>query len=114
MCSYNVKQFLYTTYCSNISGVQLWHSHRASVLRKFIVCFNNAVRMFFGYDRFCSASNMFVSERIDNFCAMRRKAVFGFLNRLSQSSNRIVSALFASDLAYYSSVRKVWTTVLYL
>ena len=70
--------------------------------------------MFFGYDRFCSASNMFVSERIDNFCAMRRKAVFGFLNRLSQSSNRIVSALFASDLAYYSSVRKVWTTVLYL
>ena len=114
MCSYNVKQFLYTTYRSNISGVQLWHSHRASVLRKFIVCFNNAVRMFFGYDRFCSASNMFVSERIDNFCAMRRKAVFGFLNRLSQSSNRIVSALFASDLAYYSSVRKVWTTVLYL
>ena len=58
MCSYNVKQFLYTTYCSNISGVQLWHSHRASVLRKFIVCFNNAVRMFFGYDRFLSESTL--------------------------------------------------------
>lgn len=113
MCSYDVKRFLYSTYCSNITGVQLWHSYRASVLRKFMVCFNNAVRMFFGYDRFCSASSMFVGERIDNFNAMHRKAVFGFMTRLGKSSNCVVSALFDSDLAYYSSVRKAWSAALH-
>ena len=92
MCSYNVKRFLYSTYCSNINGVHLWHSYRASVFKKFVVCFNNAARMFFGYDRFCSASSMYVSERIDNFGASHRKAVFYFMTRLRHSNNQIGSA----------------------
>ena len=116
LCSYSVKRYLYSTYCSNISNVHLWHSHRVSVLRKFMVCFNNAARMFFGYDRFCSASNMFVQEHIDNFHAMYRKSVFGFMTRLRQSDNQIVSTLFNGDLglACYSSVRKAWFKALYL
>jgi hypothetical protein len=113
MCSYNVKRYLYSTYCSNVCGVQLWHSYRSAVFRKFTVCFNNAARMFFGYRRFCSASEMFVSERIDNFAAMRRKAVHAFILRMSQSNNRIVSALFNSDLACYSSIRKAWSAIQY-
>lgn len=112
MCTYPVRRYLYATYCSNIAGVHLWHSHRSHVLRKFIVCFNNAARMFLGYDRFCSASNMFVSERIDSFHAMYRKAVFRFMTRLGQSDNRIVSNLFNSDLVYHSSMRKTWTKAL--
>ena len=39
ICSYSVKRFLYSTYCSNVGGVYLWHSYRASVLRKFICLF---------------------------------------------------------------------------
>ena len=113
-CSYPVKRYLYTTYCSSVSSVHLWHSHRVSVLRKFVVCFNNAARMFFAYDRFCSASSMFVQERMDNFHAMRRKNVFRFMIRLSRSSNRIISALFHSDMASLSSLRKVWNSVLCL
>ena len=103
-------------YYSNACGVHLWHSHRASVivLRKFIVCFNSAVRMFFGYGRFCSASQMFVYERIDHFGAVYRKAVFQFVPRLSQSNNRIVSALFHSHLACSSSERKAWSTALHM
>ena len=114
MCSYSVKKYLYRTYCSNISNVHLWHSHRASVLRKFIVCFNNAARMFFGYERYCSASNMYVRERIDNFSALYRKTVFGFLARLGQSDNEIVSNVFSGDLAMCSSIRKAWSTALYI
>ena len=83
-------------------------------LKKFVVCFNNAARMFFGYDRFCSASSMYVSERIDNFGASHRKAVFDFMSRLRHSNNHIVSALLDSDLACYSSVRKTWSTALYM
>jgi len=114
MCSDSVKKYLYSAYCSNVCNVHLWHSYHATVLRKFIVCFNNAARMFFGYDRFCSASNMFVNERIYNFSALYRKAVFGFTTRLGQTDNCIVSMLFYSDLAVRSSLRKAWTDALYV
>ena len=113
MCSNSVKKYLYSAYCSNVCNVHLWHSYHANVLRKFVVCFNNAARMFFGYDRFCSASNMFVSERIYNFSALYRKAVFGFVTRLGQADNRLVSRLFNSDLSAHSSLRKAWADALY-
>ena len=70
--------------------------------------------MFFGYDRYCSASNMFVSERIDNFGAVYRKAVYGFIVRLRQSDNRIVLKVFGGDFAVHSSVRKAWFNALYM
>ena len=113
LCSYPVKKYLYSAYCSNISCVHLWHSHRVSVLRKFIVCYNNAARMFLGYQRFSSASDMFVRERLDNFHALYRKAVFGFTCRLKQSNNSIVSCLFSGDLSLLSSVRRAWSSALY-
>ena len=113
MCSYSVKKYLYTTYCSNVSCMHLWHSFHASVLTKFKVCFNNAARMFLGYDKFCSASNMFVQECLPGFDAMHRKSVWNFVSRLSRSSNRIVLSLFFSDLAYTSSIRKAWSKCLY-
>ena len=113
LCTYQVKKYLYSMYCSNVSGVHLWHSHRAAVLRKFIVCFNNAARMFFGYDRFSSASSMYVNERIDNFWAMYRKAVFGFMSRIGQSRNGIIASLFHGDLRFLSSIRQTWSTALF-
>ena len=113
LCSHSVKKYLYNTYCSNICGVHLWHSHHVSVLRKFVVCFNNAARMFFGYGRFCSASNMFVSERIDNFSAVHRKSVYGFMARLQLSDNDIVQRVYNSDLMVTSSIRKAWVAALY-
>ena len=83
------------------------------MLKKFKVCFNNAARMFFGYDRFCSASGMFVSERIDNFDAVYRKAVWGFVNRISETDNRILNGLFHGDLAVTSGIRKAWNSALF-
>ena len=51
MCTHSVKKCLYNAYCSNVSYIHLWHSYHLSDLRKFKVCFNNAARMFFGYER---------------------------------------------------------------
>ena len=114
LCDYPVKKYLYNTYCASICNVHLWHSYHATVFKKFVVCFNNAARMFFGYERFCSASNMFVQERIDNFAAVYRKAVYRFLNRLKYSGNRLISSLFYGDIAICSAMRKTWTNALYI
>ena len=113
MCTYSVKRYLYSTYCSNVTCIHLWHSFHVTDLTKFKVCFNNAARMFFGYDRFCSASNMFVQERIYGYDATYRKSVWNFVTRLRESDNRIISSLFHSDLALTSSIRKVWSKALY-
>ena len=37
MCSYDVKRFLYSTYCSSVSCVYLWHSYHVYVLRKCMI-----------------------------------------------------------------------------
>ena len=113
LCNYVVKKYMYNTYCSNVSNMHLWHSYHTSDLVKFKVCFNNAARMFFGYDKFCSASDMFAQEHIDGYDAVKRKSVWNFVSRMSMSTNRIISALFHSDLAYMSPIRKMWYRTLY-
>ena len=113
MCTYAVKRYLYNTYCCNISCMHLWHSFHKADLSKFKVCYNNAARMFFGYDRFSSASSMFVQERLAGFDAAYRKSVWNFVSRIKKSSNRIISSLYFSDLACTSTIRKVWSKALY-
>ena len=82
--------------------------YSASVIRKFKVCLNNAARLFFGYDRFCSASAMHVCEGIDNFDTMYRKAAWGFNQRLCSSKNSIINSLFDSDVGRRSPFRASW------
>ena len=79
MCSYDIKKFLFKAYCATVYCVHLWCVYNVSVLRKFKVCLNNAARMFFGYDKFCSASSMYVCEGLDSFETMFRKAAWNFL-----------------------------------
>ena len=113
MCTYSVKRYLYNTYCSNVSCLHLWHSFHVADLSKFKVCFNNAARLFFGYDRSCSASGMFVQERLTGFDATYRKSVWNFVSRISKSENCIIYSLFFSDLASTSPIRKAWSRALY-
>ena len=113
MCTYSVKWYLYNTYCSNISCLHLWHSFHAADLSKFNVYFNNAARLFFGYDRSCSASGMFIQERLTGFDATYRKSVWNFVSHISNSENCIIYALLFSDLASTSPIRKAWSRALY-
>ena len=112
MCSYSVKRFLFTTYCATVYCVQLWRVYTVSVLKKFKVCLNNAARIFFGYPRFCSASAMYVSECIDNYDVMFRKAAWGFIQRLRSSDNCIINSLVDSDLGSRSALRATWDRAL--
>ena len=47
MCSYSVKRHLFSSYCASVYCVYLWRVYNASVFKKFKVCLNNAVRLFF-------------------------------------------------------------------
>ena len=55
--------------------------------------YNNVFRRLMGYHNFCSASGMFVENRIDNFDARIRRQVYGFYQRLMSSGNALVSEI---------------------
>ena len=112
MCSYQVKKFLYMSYCATVYCLHLWHVFNVSVINKFKVCLNNAARMFFGYERFCSASAMHVREGIDSFDVMFRKSSWIFLRRLGLTKNTVLSALVNSDVSIRSRYRAVWNRAL--
>ena len=112
MCSYSVKRYLFMTYCATVYCVHLWRVYSASVLKKFKICLNNAARIFFGYDKFCSASAMYVCERIDNLDTMFRKAAWGFIQRIRSSNNCIINSLVDSDVGKRSAFRALWNRAL--
>ena len=60
------------------------------------VAYNNVFRRFFGYDRFSSASQMFIENRVDNFGAHMRRLIYGFRERLYVSENCLVIRLINS------------------
>ena len=112
MCSYPVKRYVFTSYCATVYCVHIWRVYRASVVKKFKVCLNNAARIFFGYDRFCSASAMYVCEHAANLDVVLRKAAWGFLRRICSSRNNIIRSLVDSDLGKSSAFRALWNRAL--
>ena len=51
---------------------------------------NDAFMRFFGYDRFSSASNMFVENRVGDFKTRMRRLMYGFHERQNTSRNSLV------------------------
>ena len=57
------------------------------------VAYNNSLRFLLGYQRFCSASGMFVECNLDNFATIRRRYIYNFMCRTRTSSNCIIQTL---------------------
>ena len=82
------------TYCTSENCLHIWHVCDVSLINKFKVCLSNAVRVFFGYDRFCSASAMYACEEVHNFDAMNCKASWKFLRSLClKNKTRFINPL---------------------
>ena len=112
-CSFDVKCTIFKIYCHQLYGAHLWFNHTASALRKLRVAYNNAARIFLGFDKRSSASEMFVTNNLYNFDALRRKQMYGFMTRLSRSENMIVR-LVHDRLYFISDICKLWIDSLYL
>ena len=65
-------------------------------LAKIRVAFYDAYRKIFGLPKRSSASTMYANHNICNFETTLRKNTFGFMQRLEQSTNTIISTLYQS------------------
>ena len=90
MCSLEVNNVLFRTFCTPLYTCQLWSRYTARSLHKLYVAYNNAFRMMHHLPTYCSASEMFTVNRVPNCAAVIRNLTFKFMSRLGLSSNALV------------------------
>ena len=78
-CSPEVKRYLFKSYCGSMYTAHLWCKHTQKQIRQLHVAYNNVFRRLLHYDKYCSASNMFV----ENSCSVSiRRAIYNFRERV--------------------------------
>ena len=85
------------SYCCSMYTAFLWCDFTQRKYRQLEVAYNNVFRRFLGYDKYCSASSMFVKNRTDGFDARIRKLVYGFRERLQISENSLIETVINSS-----------------
>ena len=91
-CSENIKIQLFKTYCQSIYGLGLWCDYTCIIFNRMRVCYNNAFRFLIGLERFCSASEMFVSRHLKSFQELVRQKQYILFNSISESENILLQA----------------------
>ena len=101
-----VKITLFQSYCTALYCPYLWNDYKKSTFSKIRVAFNNAYRKIFGLPKRSSASTMYAKNNICNFETTLRKNTFGFMQRLEQSTNTIITTLYQSWIVRFD----IWNT----
>ena len=81
-CTVDVKLLLIKFYCTSFYCGYLWCDYKASTFSKLRVAFNNVYRRMLGLPKWSSASGMYATHNIENFEALLRKTLYGFVQRL--------------------------------
>ena len=78
------------------------------------VAYNNMHRRILGYNRWGSASNMFVSNAIDNFDAsLRKNILYRFRQRVYQIDNNLIKCLNNCKHILNGPMWSSWSQALY-
>ena len=109
-CSTDVMNTLCQSYCIALYYPYLWNDYKKSTFSKVRVAFNNVYRKIFGSPKRSSASTMY--ENL-NFETTLRKNTFGFMQRLEQSTNSIISTLYQSWIVRFD-IWNIWIKSLYV
>ena len=113
-CSNEVKQVLFRSYMYNIYCCSLWSVFSQGVYKKLITSYNNCFRILFKYPRFCSASQMFVENRIHSFKEVMRISCGSLLNQILQTTNRFLNEYYFCYLSRQSKLLAQWKECLYI
>ena len=112
-CSVDVKLYLFHAYCCTIYCSQLWVNFKKSTYAKLKVAYNNMHRRILCYNRWDSASNMFVSNAIDNFDASLRQNIYRFRQRVYKIDNSLIKCLNNCKDILNGPMWSSWSQALY-
>ena len=96
MCSIEVKNTLFRSFCTPMYTCQLWWNFSVQSMHKLNVAYNNAFRFMHHLPTYC------------------RNRIYGFMKRLVSSSNALVLSTVTSDARFRSRIVRHWLKSLYI
>ena len=114
MCSAEVKNRLFCTFCTQLYTCHLWWNYTARSWQKLKVSYNNSFCMMHRLPTYCSASLMFVTNRVPDCRSTVRHLTYRFINRLDSSSHIFIRNILSSDLQFVSRIRQHWMQSLFV
>ena len=108
-CSIDVKQELFRSYLTTSYCSHLWSNHKKASLKRVTVAYNNVYRALMSIRGACSISNTYVSNTVDSFTVLQRKAAVNFINRIVSSTNLLVQTVVSSlCFLHHSHLHNKW------
>ena len=99
-CSVNVKLALFRAYCMCLYDVGLWRHYSVTVFNKLRSCYNKCIKLFFGYRRSYSVTQMLTELNLPCFDNLFNSCVHSFECKWSATAcvNDLVVHLSLLDL----------------
>ena len=107
-CSNDVKVQLFSTYCSTIFGCQLWSNYRQESLRRLKVAYNRIFKLLMKINGAVSMSALLLSYNVSHFNVLLRKLIIGFMKRIAESDNILISTIYKSNFYLSSKMFLRW------
>ena len=112
-CSFDVKNLLFKSYCTNFYDSHLWSNYLKSSFHSICVAYNDCYRMLHNLPRYTSAREFQVINHIPTFEALLRKTVYNFINRCLNSSNLLVTNMMNTYCFFDSQFFTYYRHMLY-
>ena len=90
-CSTSVKRTIFNAFCTTMYCCSLWTVYNDYMMNRVKVAYNNLFRKLFSLPYDCSASEMFVNNRVKTFVHIRRAAIHSLSDRVIKSDNVILT-----------------------
>jgi len=92
-CTVAVKTVLFKSYCICLYDAALWSNFHVGMLNKLRSCYNRCIKIFFGYSRRDSLTNILFNLGLPSFDTLLTNAAVTFARLWSSCTNRIVMHL---------------------
>jgi len=92
-CSLKVKLAIFKAYFMCFYGISLWWSFNVSTMLKFKYCYNKCVKRFFGYNKYDSATAVFMELKLPTANTVLHNHRFLFKACWKNHTNSIVSLI---------------------
>ena len=109
ICNQESKIHLFKAFCTSLYCIPLSLDCKKETLRKLQVCYNDSFRYLMGIPRSSRISGYFVSLRLPSFEELVRKNIVSLFERLKDSNNRMVKAIFYSEGFKKSLIFNKWS-----
>ncbi|MFZ2537928.1 MAG: reverse transcriptase family protein [Oscillospiraceae bacterium] len=96
-CSVGVKLKLFKSYCLCFYDIALWRNFTAKTLNHFLSCYHKCIKMFFGFHKYYSVTNMLFELRLPSFDTLLLNCKIMLGNQLERcgSSNKHLHAIIS-------------------